>query len=71
MGKKIALYLEIDRQRSINARLIYALQCAGVAIDAALKQQVGAGDQAYCPRCEMMVATIDDGETCAECKLVL
>lgn len=26
---------------------------------------------AYCPRCERFGPTIDDGETCARCKLVL
>jgi hypothetical protein len=26
---------------------------------------------AYCPRCDIVGATIDDGETCARCKLVL
>jgi hypothetical protein len=25
---------------------------------------------AYCPRCDMVGPTIDDGETCARCKLV-
>lgn len=28
-------------------------------------------DRAYCPRCEVTVHTIDDGATCASCKLVL
>jgi hypothetical protein len=28
-------------------------------------------DLAYCPRCEQIVRTIDDGETCGQCKLVL
>lgn len=27
--------------------------------------------EAYCSRCETFVQTIDDGETCARCKLVL
>jgi hypothetical protein len=27
--------------------------------------------EAYCERCEAFVQTIDDGETCAKCKLVL
>ena len=26
---------------------------------------------AYCPLCEQVVRTIDDGETCSQCKLVL
>lgn len=26
---------------------------------------------AYCPRCDAVGPTIDDGETCARCKLVL
>lgn len=27
--------------------------------------------EAYCPRCDITGPTIDDGETCARCKLVV
>lgn len=57
---------EIDRLRAVNARLVFALQVARSALDAAVVD-----DRAYCPRCEAIVHTIDDGETCAQCKLVL
>ena len=57
---------EIDRLRAVNARLTFALQVARAALDAAVTD-----DRAYCPRCEAIVRTIDDGETCGQCKLVL
>lgn len=68
---KIALYLEIDRLRALNARLIYALQCGRAAIDSGLGIAFPSPQPAYCPRCEQVVTTIDDGEACAQCKLVL
>lgn len=58
--------VETLRLRQVNARLIFALQVAREVLDAALID-----DRAYCPRCESIVHTIDDGETCAQCKLVL
>jgi hypothetical protein len=61
---------ELARVQAVNARLIFALQIARASLDDAL--QAATSDQrAYCPRCEQVVTTIDDGETCAQCKLVL
>ena len=57
---------EIDRLRAVNARLIFSLQVARAALEAAVVD-----DRSYCPRCESIVHTIDDGATCASCKLVL
>ena len=43
-----------------------------------LKQIIGLGyevryqlQREYCPKCEQVVSTIDDGSTCAQCFLVL
>ena len=58
---------ELNRVKAVNARLLFALQVARTALDAALAPD----DRAYCPRCEAVVHTIDDGATCASCKLVL
>jgi len=61
---------EAYRLRQVNARLLFALQLARAALNDAL--QAEASDRReYCPRCEQIVLTIDDGETCAQCKLVL
>lgn len=109
----------IDRLRAVEARLLFALQVARTAIDAALVDatarrefwvnvypgqayqardtksecdQTAGGDRLacvrvpyhdgqfdedrsvrreYCPRCEQAVRLTDDGEACAQCKLVL
>jgi hypothetical protein len=62
--------LEAHRLRQVNARLLFALQVARASLDDAL-QEAASEQREYCPRCEQMVKTIDDGETCAQCKLVL
>ena len=62
--------VEAHRLRQVNARLLFALQVARAALDDAL-QEAASDQHAYCPRCEQIVLTIDDGETCAQCKLVL
>ena len=61
--------LESYRLRRVNARLLFALQVARAALESALVD--GIDDREYCPRCEDVVHTIDDGATCASCKLVL
>ena len=61
---------EVKRLRAVNSRLIFSLQIARAALDDALQEQASK-QRAYCPRCEQVVRTIDDGETCAQCKLVL
>lgn len=58
--------VETWRLRQVNARLMFALNVARAALDAALVD-----DRAYCPRCEAIVHTIDEGATCASCRLVL
>ena len=62
--------VEAHRLRQVNARLLFALQLARAALDGAL-QEASSEQREYCPRCEQVVTTIDDGETCAQCKLVL
>jgi hypothetical protein len=44
-----------------------AVYCELRAVEAGLKLTV----REWCPRCEQRVRTIDDGETCAQCHLVL
>lgn len=68
--------IEAHRLREVNTRLIFALQAAREALDAALGGSrpvyaLPVYGLAYCPRCDQVVRTIDDGETCAQCKLVL
>lgn len=67
------LTAEIDRLRLVERRLLLALQLARTAIDAALgdRKLEPIVEWAYCRRCETNVPTIDNGETCAHCKLVL
>ena len=61
--------VEAHRLRQVNARLLFALRVAQTALEAALVD--GVDDRAYCPRCDCIVHTIDDGATCASCRLVL
>jgi Zn finger protein HypA/HybF involved in hydrogenase expression len=63
--------LEAERLRQVNARLLFALQVARAALDAAVTQTEVRPGWAWCPLCEQVQPTIDDGETCAQCKLVL
>ena len=78
---------EINRLLAVNRALLNACQHALAAIDmyperahpmtaseVIMRDAVRAAEDprwAYCPRCEAVVRTIDDGETCASCKLVL
>lgn len=61
---------ELARVLEVNKRLILALTIARAGLDDAL-QESASDQRAYCPKCEQVVLTIDDGETCAQCKLVL
>lgn len=61
--------VEAHRLRQVNARLLFALQVARVALEAALVDPVDRRE--FCPRCEQLVRLTDDGEACAQCKLVL
>lgn len=61
---------EVKRLRAVNLRLIFSLQIARAALDDAVQERASK-QRAYCPRCESIVRTIDDGETCGQCKLVL
>lgn len=55
--------LRLERHYKEQARL--------AALDiAAANRRLPAG-YAYCPRCDIPGPTIDDGATCAHCKLVL
>jgi len=61
--------VEAHRLRQVNARLLFALQVARAALEAALVDPMERRE--FCPRCEQLVRLTDDGETCASCKLVL
>lgn len=61
--------LEAHRLRQVNARLLFALQVAHTALEAALVEPIERRE--FCPRCEQLVRLTDDGEACAQCKLVL
>lgn len=61
--------LEAYRLRQVNARLLFALQVARAALEAALVGPLERRE--YCQRCEQLVRLTDDGEACAQCKLVL
>lgn len=76
--------LEAHRLRVLNSLLVAALAkiaevCNGYDLEAgwacaharAALKLVPVDDRAYCPRCDAIVHTIDDGATCASCKLVL
>ena len=62
--------LESYRLRRVNARLLFALQVARAALDAALVESVDARRE-WCPRCEQAVTLTSDGEACSRCLLVL
>ena len=49
---------------------IFALTVARCALEE-FGTTVVPDDRAFCPRCDSIVFTIDEGETCASCKLVL
>ena len=61
--------VEAHRLRQVNARLLFALQVARAALESALVDPIERRE--FCPRCEQMVRLTDDGEACAQCKLVL
>jgi hypothetical protein len=61
--------IEAHRLRQVNARLLFALQVARAALESALVDPLERRE--FCPRCEQVVRLTDDGEACAQCKLVL
>ena len=66
----LSLQAEIDRLRAVNRRLIFTLTVARAALEEFGTTVIPDG-MAYCPRCDNIVYTVDDGATCAACRLVL
>lgn len=67
----VDLKKENERLKLVNQRLILALEAVLVATRAALDNAKAADGWEYCPRCEQIQPTIDEGATCASCHLVL
>lgn len=64
--------LRSHRARVLELVYRHVPSSVAVKIDAAIKREFGASEgRAYCRRCECIQVTIDDGETCAVCRLVL